>query len=186
MATTATLSGDFAARLYDKLAGAQAGKNLFLSPFSIQVALAMCAVDARGETRDSLTDLIGAPENVEEQNIQYAALLKSFIVEGDRSIQLVTANAMWGQQGYPFKAEFQEAIADFYDAALHKINFSVQQDQVAKTINAWIDKRTNGKIKDLIQRDFISQDVRLIITNQQFLGKPYTWRLRGAPAATHR
>jgi hypothetical protein len=22
--------------------------------------------------------------------------------------------------------------------------------------------------------------------NQQFLGKPYTWRLRGAPAATHR
>jgi hypothetical protein len=22
--------------------------------------------------------------------------------------------------------------------------------------------------------------------SQQFLGKPYTWRLRGAPAATHR
>ena len=103
MATTASVRSDFATRLYDKMADAEAGKNLFFSPFSIQVALAMCAVGARGKTRKVLADLIGAPESVGEQNQQYVELLKSVNGEGERPFQLVTANALWGQQGYHFK-----------------------------------------------------------------------------------
>jgi serpin B len=112
MNTPTTARSDFATRLYDKLATTQAGKNLFLSPFSIRVALAMCAVGARGETRRVLAHLIGAPESVEEQNRQYAGLLKAIHGEGERPFQLVTANALWGQQGYQFNPDFQEAIAD--------------------------------------------------------------------------
>src|ERR1043165_5462456 len=165
MDTAASVRNDFATRLYDKLAGTAAGKNLFLSPFSIQVALAMCAVGAKGETRKVLADLLGAPENVEEQNRQYAALLKSVNGEGDRPFQLVTANALWGQQGYHFKQDFQEAVADFYDGALHVVNFQAQPDEAMRTINAWVEGRTSSKIKDLIQRDFIKADTRLILTN---------------------
>jgi serpin B len=95
-----------ATRLYDKLAATQGGKNLFLSPFSIQVALAMCAVGARGETRRVMAELIGAPESVEEQNGQDADLLKSVNGEGERPFQLVTANALWGQQGYHFNPDY--------------------------------------------------------------------------------
>src|SRR5437764_13914202 len=122
MDTPAIIRSDFATRLYDKLADTQAGKNLFLSPFSIRVALAMCAVGARGETRRVMADLIGAPENVEEQNRRYAELLKSVHGEGDRPFQLVTANALWGQQGFHFKPDFQKAVADFYDGAFHEVN----------------------------------------------------------------
>src|ERR1700687_5521491 len=103
MKTSATADSNFATRLYDKLATTQAGKNLFLSPFSIRVALAMCAVGAKGETRRVMADLIGAPESVEEQNSQYAELLKAVNGEGERPYQLTTANALWGQQGYRFK-----------------------------------------------------------------------------------
>jgi serine protease inhibitor len=98
MNTAALQRSDFATRLYDKLAGTQAGKNLFLSPFSIRVALAMCAVGAQGETRRVLAELIGAPESVEEQNRQYADLLKSVNGEGEWPFQLVTANALWGSR----------------------------------------------------------------------------------------
>src|SRR5436190_9827350 len=128
MDIASTGRSDFATRLFDKLAGTQAGKNLFLSPFSIRVALAMCAVGAKGETRQELIDLIGAPESVDEQNRQYAALLKSVQGEGERPIQLVTANAIWGQQGFHFNTEFQEAIADFYDGALHVVNFQAETE----------------------------------------------------------
>src|SRR5437016_9107872 len=114
MDTAATVRSDFATRLFNKLAATQAGTNLFLSPFSIRVALAMCAVGARGETRRVLADLIGAPESVEEQNRQYARLLKSVHGDGERLFQLVTANALWGQQGYHFKPDYKQAIADFY------------------------------------------------------------------------
>src|SRR5436305_15234031 len=107
MDTPASARSDFASRLYDKLAGTQAGQDLFLSPFSIRVALALCAVGARGETRRVLADLIGAPESVEEQNRQFARLLKAVQGDGDRPFQLVTANALWGQQGCHVHPDFQ-------------------------------------------------------------------------------
>ena len=144
MSTTATGRNTFAARLYEKLASSQAGKNLFVSPFSIQVALAMCAVGARGETRRVLADLIGAPASVEEQNRQYAELLRSVHGDGNRPFQLDLANALWGQQGYRFQAAFQEAIADFYDGALHVVNFRAQPDEAVRTINAWVSSKKEG------------------------------------------
>jgi serpin B len=172
MTTTATVRNDFATRLYDKLAGTQAGKNLFLSPFSIQVALAMCAAGAKGETRRVLANLIGAPETVEEQNRQYAALLQAVTGDGQRPFQLLTASALWGQQDYHFKPDFQEAIADFYDGALHAVNFRTQPDEAARAINAWVREKTRDKIRELIQPDFITPDTRLILTNAiYFKGK---------------
>src|SRR5262245_866314 len=124
MATaTATTAADFATRLYAKLATTRQGENLFLSPFSIDVALAMCAAGAKGETRKVMAHLIGAPESVEAQNRHYAKLLKSIHGEGKRAFELTTANALWGQHGYQFKAAYQKAIADFYDAALHEVDF---------------------------------------------------------------
>jgi len=165
MKTSVTVRSDFATRLYDKLAGTHAGKNLFLSPFSIRVALAMCAVGARGETRRVLADLIGAPENVDEQNCQYAELLKSVNGEGERAFQLDTANALWGQQGFHFKPDFQEAIADFYDGALHEVNFQAQPDEAVRTINAWVSDKTREKIKELVKRDLVTPATRLILTN---------------------
>jgi serpin B len=165
VSTPAIASRDFVTCLYDRLAGVQPGENLFLSPFSIRVALAMCTVGAKGETRRVMTDLIGAPENVDEQNRLYARLLKAVYGEGDRPFQLVTANALWGQQGYHFNPGFQEAIADFYDGALHEVNFRTQPDEAVKTINAWVSDKTRARIKDLINRSFINDDTRLILTN---------------------
>src|SRR5436305_1350561 len=165
MDTPATARSDFASRLYDKLAGTQAGKNLFLSPFSIRVALAMCAVGARGETRRALADLIGAPESVDEQNRQFAKLLKSVNPEGERPFQLVTANALWGQQGYHFNPDYKQSVADFYDGAFKEVNFVALPDKALKAINEWVSDETRGKIKELIHRDFINEDTRLVLTN---------------------
>jgi serpin B len=165
MKTAATVSNDFASRLYDKLAATQAGKNLFLSPFSIQVALAMCAVGARSQTRKVMADLIGAPANVEEQNRQYAELLKSVNGAGERAFELTTANALWGQQGYRFKPDYRKAVADFYDGAFNEVNFVTAPDVAVRTINAWVSDKTHQKIKELINRDLITADTRLVLTN---------------------
>jgi serpin B len=165
METSTNTRSDFATLLYDKLAETQAGENLFLSPFSIQVALAMCAVGARGETRRVMAELIGAPESVDEQNRQYAALLKSVNGEGDRPFQLVTANALWGQEGYHFKPEFNQAIAGFYDGAFIEVDFRPQPDEALRTINTWVSDKTRAKIKELLKRRHINADTSLVLTN---------------------
>ena len=165
MKTNETARSDFATRLYEKLASNHAGKNLFLSPFSIRVALAMCAVGARGETRHVLADLIGAPESVDEQNRHYAKLLKMVHGEGERPSQLVVANALWGQQGYQFKADYERAVAAFYDGAFHEVDFRAMPNEAVTTINRWVSDRTHGKIKELVQRDSLNDETRLILTN---------------------
>src|SRR5690242_16253541 len=125
----------------------------------------MCAVGAKGETRRVLADLIGAPESVEEQHRQYAALLKSVNGEGERPYQLVTANALWGQKGFPFKADFQEAVAGIYDGAFQEVDYLTRPEEAVRTINAWVRKKTAGRIKGLLRREAIDPDTRLMLTN---------------------
>jgi len=91
---TRAASQSFATRLHRKLSATETGKNLFFSPLSIQIALAMTAVGAKGETRRVLADLIGAPDSIDEQNRRYAKLLKSLYGDSKQPFQLVTANAL--------------------------------------------------------------------------------------------
>jgi serpin B len=174
MTTAPTVRTDFATGLYAHLAKTQPAKDFFLSPFSIQVALAMCAAGAKGETRRVLAELIGAPLGVAEQNRQYAAWLKSVNTHerGGRHVQLTTANALWVQQGERLQPDYQKAVADFYDSALSELDFRALPDQAVKSINAWVKGKTLGKIKELIGRQVITADTRLVLTNAiYFKGK---------------
>ncbi len=78
---------------------------------------------------------------------------------------MVTANALWGQQGYRFKPAFQQAIAACYGGAFNEVNFVDQPDEAVKTINAWVSDQTQQKIQDLIRPDLINSATRLILTN---------------------
>lgn len=174
MITAATVHADFALRLYECLAKAQAGKDLFLSPFSIQVALAMCAAGAKGATRRVLADLIGAPVSVAEQNRQYAAWLESVksLGGGQQHVELATANALWVQQGDRLQPDYQKTVTDFYDSACTELDFRALPDEAVKSINTWIEGKTGGKIKELIRRQLINVATRLILTNAiYFKGK---------------
>src|SRR5271166_5008038 len=48
----------FAANLYAQLDREQSGKNLFFSPTSISVALAMTAAGARGQTQSEMANVL--------------------------------------------------------------------------------------------------------------------------------
>ncbi len=133
MSTSSGVGAAFATRLHDKLVGTHIGKNLFLSPFSIRIALAMCAAGARGDTRQEMIDLLGVPERFDEQNRQFAALLNSVNGVSGRHLQLMTANALWGQKGFNFNSKYEKAVAEFYDGVFHEVDFRAQPDEVAST-----------------------------------------------------
>ena len=172
MTKTAT-KPEFATRLYNRLAIEKAGENLFLSPFSIQVALAMCGRGAKGETRKAMADLVDAPLDLKEQDTVYKNLIASVNGDGsERPYQLVTANALWGQEDYNFHVDYMKAVRDNYDGAFNVVNYKTNPDGCVATINAWVSEKTREKIKELIKRDFINDDTRLILTNAiYFKGK---------------
>jgi serpin B len=84
--------------------------------------------------------------------------------DGTRAYDLVVANALWGQKGYPFKPEFLALNKKCYAAGLEGLDFA-QSEAARKTINDWVAQQTREKIKDLIPPGVLTNLTRLVLTN---------------------
>ena len=164
----AAVQGDsqFALDLYAKVRGQEG--NLFFSPYSISTALAMTRAGAHGETAAQMDKTLHFTLSQDKLNPAFAGLIKE--INGDpadkkRGYQLSTANALWGQKGYPFKADFLKVGKDDYGAGLNPVDFVGATEHARKTINAWVEKETHDKIKDLLVPGVLTTDTRLVLTN---------------------
>lgn len=152
----------FAVSLFHKL-GSTNGGNLFFSPYSIESALAMTSLGARGTTLSEMNSALqfsgGIPHRaVAAQN----ALLNQ---KGERPYRLAVANALWGQQGLSFQPDFLNQSKEFYGAGLNQVDYRGNPEGARKTINDWVEKQTNSKITDLLPKGAVTPDMRLILTN---------------------
>ncbi|UCG59366.1 MAG: serpin family protein [Phycisphaerales bacterium] len=183
--TTLVVEGNnrFALKLYAKLR--EADGNLFFSPYSISTALAMAHAGARGRTEAQMAKVLHFPTAGEASGSdsdhpagkqppwtreQFAATFGAIIESlNDRGAegeyQLNVANALWGQKGYGFLQEFLELVEANYDGRLSEVDFVRAAEQTRNKINAWVEKKTNNKIKDLIPRGVLDAMTRLVLTN---------------------
>ncbi|MGE3805547.1 MAG: serpin family protein [Gemmataceae bacterium] len=160
-----TVSGDnrFAFELYGKLRDKEG--NLFLSPYSISTALAMTSAGARGKTDTELVDTLHLISEQAKRHAAFGELIRLTRRDGKtKGVQLSVANALWGQQGYPFEKDFLATTDTSYGAGLREVNF-LQAEAARKTINTWVEENTNDKIKDLIPSGVLDSDTRLVLTN---------------------
>ena len=151
--------------LYHRLAGESNG-NVFVSPESISLALAMTYAGARGQTAEQIAATLHFTLPPEQLNAAFAALLKELSPGGDKhDYQLSTANRLWAQQGYTFLDSFLKVTREQFGAELAQVDFVHQSEAARQTINAWVEKQTNDKIKDLIASGTLSPATRLVLTN---------------------
>jgi serpin B len=162
----ASADNTFAAHLYAAV-GAKSDSNTFFSPASIATALAMTSAGARGDTERQMLDVLGFQgANRDALNAAFASLLKDINgAGGDRGYQLSTANRLWGQKGFNFLPSFLNETQKQYGAGLEEIDFAGNVDAARNTINAWVEKQTADKIKELIKPGMLTPDARLVLTN---------------------
>jgi len=168
----------FALELYAKLQGGDG--NLFFSPYSISTALAMTYAGARGQTASQMAEVLRFPVGTNRTMESSAArlldpqrfasefgeLVKDLNARGQEgAYELSVANALWGQKGYGFLAGFLELIDKHYGGRLNEVDFAGATETARKTINAWVEKKTNEKIKNLIARGILDSMTRLVLTN---------------------
>jgi serpin B len=155
----------FALQLYQALRGNEG--NLFFSPYSISTALAMTYAGARGDTQQQMAQVLHLPSMTQEQLAQaFGEIIKDLNKRGGGGkYELRVANALWGQQGYKFLPAFTELVEKQYGGMLRTVDFVTAAEQARQTINAWVDRQTNGKIKDLIGPGVLNAMTRLVLTN---------------------
>jgi len=157
-------NNEFALDLYAKLKDEP--RNLFFSPYSISTALAMTYAGARGETEKQMAEVLHFTLEQKYLHPAFSKLQRSLNERGGKgAYELTVSNALWGQKGYGFLKEFLEIIKTNYDGGLNEVNFVGATESARKTINAWVERETNNKIKDIIGPGVLSSMTRLVLTN---------------------
>ena len=174
----ATDNRAFAFDLFQQLRG-QKG-NLFFSPHSISVALAMAYAGAHGSTeqqmRQSLQFNLPAANLHPAFNALQLELAKREKDQQDDSqthFKLSVVNALWGQTGYKFLPNFLDVLALNYAAGMRLLDYKTDPEAARKVINAWVANQTADKIQDLIPQQAINQASILVLTNAIYFNAPW-------------
>ncbi len=139
-------------------------KNIFFSPHSISTAMAISYEGAENTTKKQISNVFYFPMNktVLKVHLKY---MNDGINSGSGDYELETANALWVQKGYPVKEAYVSSVKNYYGGEVTNLDFMGRPDASRDTINEWVEDRTNDKIKDLVPKNSITPDTRVIITN---------------------
>lgn len=154
----------FALDLYKRLHEREG--NLFLSPYSISVALGMTYAGAGGETAAQMQKALHFELDQTRLHPAFKSLLENLNArQKNRKYELRVANALWAQKGVPFVREFLDLTQTHYRAGLNSVDFVRSTETARQTINGWVEKETRKRIKELIQRGILTKDTALVLTN---------------------
>jgi serpin B len=161
----------FAVDLYQQLKGQQG--NLFFSPYSIYASLAMVHGGARGQTEMEITNTMHLSLSQDALPAVFGVLMAQMNeVQHRNRIELATADSLWAHQDCQFKDDFLTSIKTYYQADIYNVDFKENPQSVSDRINSWVDQKTKGNIQNLVKKDQITKDVRLILCNAiYFKGK---------------
>lgn len=162
----------FAFDLYQQLRSEEG--NLFFSPASISMALAMTYAGAAGETEAEMARTLRFEVPKEQLHDGMRALQDYWTTSAaNKGIRLNLANRLWGQESYEFLPAFLQVTRDKYRAELARLDFAEPND-ASRTINDWVAEQTQDKITNLISPDALSPVTRLVLTNAVYFNGNWT------------
>ncbi len=136
-------------------------QNALVSPLSIQLALAMTANGAKGETLKEMEALLGAGMSIDDLN----RYLKSYVdgLPSDEKAKLEIANSIWfrdNENRLKVEKNFLQTNANYYGADAFKAPFD---GSTLKKINDWVKDNTDGMIDKIL--DSIDNDAVMYLIN---------------------
>jgi serpin B len=173
VATLVTGNTNFAFDFYDALSQVSDG-NLFFSPYSVSLALAMTYAGARGETATQIAETLGFTLDQPALHAAFNTLNRDLAERGNIEADpgnyqpargLLIANGVWGEQTYPFSETFSTEIERYYGTGLQMADFVNAPDDSREQINLWGEEQTKGRIQDIVPPGVITPATRLVLAN---------------------
>ncbi|MDF2696153.1 MAG: hypothetical protein K0S65_4536 [Labilithrix sp.] len=147
-------------------------KNLFLSPHSISIALAMTYAGARAETAAEMKKALhfDLPDDRLHTGFDYLDLAlasrgKGAAGKDGKPFRLNVASSIWGQKGRSFEMPFLDILAVNYGAGLNVVDFIEETEKSRLAINGWVEEKTEKRIKDIIPEGAVDGDTRMVLVN---------------------
>ncbi len=129
----------------------QNNANVVISPLSLGRALHAIQEGAGGETLKQITDVLGSPESVAHMAGQYA----------DDS-RLKAAAVMLVDQKLTLKDSYK---SKFPGMDVRNVSFQEDPAKQEAEVNAWVNKRTKGRVPQILPLNSLRPDTALVYVN---------------------
>lgn len=158
--------------------------NLFYSPTSIVVSLAMVFLGSGGNTAHQLAKTLKwYSHEFEDVHLALKSLQEAIKESEHDNLELKIANRIWGHEHLDETAEFQESSLTFYDTRIAKVDFKEGYERAREEINRWVEETTARKIRGFLPPGAVNQDTRLALINAIYFKG--TWLHAFKPEKTH-
>jgi Serpin (serine protease inhibitor). len=139
----------FAIELFKQILEKEGNGNLFISPASIHIALAMAEAGAAGKTAEEMSTILHIGHLKEKEKFSAYDSLLDLAEWKDYGVTLNIANSLWIREGYPFLESYLKNVKSSFHAKVEEVDMA--RSDTADKMNEWVKKQTNNKIKNIIQ-----------------------------------
>jgi serpin B len=172
------------------------GGNVVVASYPVAVSLAMARAGAYDGTHDQLDQVLHLDPSVDVDD-GVAALRRDLdSLSGEREsarrrgdVSLALSADLWTQEDTTYPAAFLDVLSANYGAGVRVVDFRSDPEAARSSINEWVERRTDGRITELVSRGTLKQYTRFVLTSAANLRAPWAVRFDEAltrPAAFHR
>ncbi|KAB5559076.1 hypothetical protein PHYPO_G00024690 [Pangasianodon hypophthalmus] len=163
-------NGRFALSLFKQLSkGKSEDANIFMSPLSISTAFAMTKLGACNSTLEQIMKVFEFDTIKEKTSDQvhffFAKLNCRLYRKTHNSVELVSANRLFGEKTFEFNENYQNISEMVYGAKLMPLNFKEKPEASRQIINEWISEKTNHRINNTLPEGSIDVNSILVLVN---------------------
>lgn len=141
--------------------------NVFISPLSVHMALAMAWNGAAGPTRDQMTEAMYFPHVADPKINESFQRLMTDLLSVDEKVKMEIANSVWYREGFQVKDSFLGVNRDYFNAEVSELDFADPKSK--DIINNWVAGKTHHKIKQIVD-EITSTHVMFLINAIYFKG----------------
>ncbi|KAM9632131.1 serpin B11-like isoform 1-T4 [Trichechus inunguis] len=180
MGSLSTANVEFCLDVFKELNSNNIGDNIFFSPLSLLYALSMILLGARRNSAEQMEKVLHFNHVVESLkpgfkdsskcsqagriHSELGALL-SQIKQPDSNYTLSIANRLYGTKMMAFHQQYLTCSEKLYQAQLKTVDFEHSPEETRKTINAWVESKTNGKVTNLFGKGTIDPSSVMVLVN---------------------
>ncbi|XP_063115869.1 serpin B9-like [Cavia porcellus] len=130
----------------------------------------MVLLGAKGSTVAQMVQALGL-SSVEDPHGGFQSLLPQVHRPG-APYSLSIVYRLFSEESCEFLPSFQESCLLFYQAELEPLSFAKAPERSRNHINAWVSRKTEGKISELLAKNSTDEESRLVLINAvYFKGK---------------
>uniref|UniRef100_M3YYS1 Serpin B7 n=1 Tax=Mustela putorius furo TaxID=9669 RepID=M3YYS1_MUSPF len=167
MDSLSTANVEFCLDVFKELNSNNVGDNIFFSPLSLLYALSMVLLGARGNSAGQMEKVLHFDHTSDQAGRIHSefGVLISQINQPDSNYTLSMANRLYGTKAMVFHQQYLTCSKKFYQAIPQTVDFEQSPEETRKTINAWVESKTNGKVTNLFGKGTIDPSCVMVLVN---------------------